>query len=282
MANCIHPFWKRKENLKPGEIAGPHPCGKCYPCVMRRLSGWHFRLKNELKYAQSAHFLTLTYETDFVPISSHGYLTVCKNDLQCFWKRLRRALYRFYPDHSPLRYYACGEYGGRFERPHYHAIAFNTTPELVDYCWQLGSIYIGDVTDESIGYVVGYSQKSFYAGDWDDGRAPPFSCMSKYLGLQYLTPEMYNWHKKDLDNRMYIPLDDGKKISMPRYFKDVIYDETERKRVAFYSAKRAEEEAVKRDEYMEHLYGERASEVKMEMDKQSYIKLQYKKQKRKL
>lgn len=42
---------------------------------------------------------------------------------------------------------------------------------------------------------------------------------------------MKRWHHADLDNRMFCNLEDGKKIAMPRYYKDRIYTEHERKRV---------------------------------------------------
>lgn len=48
---------------------------------------------------------------------------------------------------------------------------------------------------------------------------------------------MQNWHKADLENRMYVNIDGGKKIAMPRYYKQKIYDETERKRAAFFIGK---------------------------------------------
>lgn len=277
MAECITPFYK--DTLLEKNV--PHPCGKCYNCVMRRLSGWHFRLTNELKYSTSAHFITLTYDPDFVPVNDDGLMQLNKLDLQNFFKRLRRAVYKYMDSDVRIRYYAVGEYGGRFERPHYHAILFNACPELVDWCWQLGNIHCGDVNSKSIGYTVGYTQKSFYR-EWEDSRTPPFSCMSKYLGIQYLTPEMYQWHKQDIYNRMYIPLDDGKKIAMPRYFKDLIYGESERKKIILVSASRSDDLSAERQNYLHRMYGERSSEVQVEMHKLLFKKLQNKKEKRKL
>lgn len=43
---------------------------------------------------------------------------------------------------------------------------------------------------------------------------------------------MKEWHKKDCANRMYCVLEDGKKVSMPRYYKDKIYESWERKLAA--------------------------------------------------
>lgn len=43
---------------------------------------------------------------------------------------------------------------------------------------------------------------------------------------------MIKWHKADLLNRMYVNLPDGKKASMPRYYKDKIYNHWERVQIA--------------------------------------------------
>ena len=43
---------------------------------------------------------------------------------------------------------------------------------------------------------------------------------------------MIKWHKDDLENRMYCVLRDGKKISMPRYYKDKMYTELDKKKLA--------------------------------------------------
>ena len=61
------------------------------------------------------------------------------------------------------------------------------------------------------------------------GRQREFRLMSKGMGAAYITDQMKRWHLQDLGNRMYIPLMDGKKIAMPRYYKDRIYTEKQRK-----------------------------------------------------
>jgi hypothetical protein len=52
---------------------------------------------------------------------------------------------------------------------------------------------------------------------------------------------MIKWHKNDLEKRMYIPIEDGKKIAMPRYYKDKMYNEEEKDKIAIYMAKIGEE-----------------------------------------
>ena len=68
----------------------------------------------------------------------------------------------------------------------------------------------------------------------NDDREPTFTFMSKGLGKNYLTPQMRAWHEADLLNRMYCNIPGGKKCSMPRYYKDRIYTESDRQLVGDY------------------------------------------------
>lgn len=86
----------------------PVPCGRCPPCKQRRVNEWVFRLMQEDKNSVSAHFVTLTYDTRFVPISENGFMTLKKSDFQDFMKRLR-----FNTGIQGIKYYAVGEYGSK-------------------------------------------------------------------------------------------------------------------------------------------------------------------------
>lgn len=202
----------------------------------------------------SSYFLTLTYDTKSVPIAG-GYMSLRKRDVQLFFKRLRRDHERagkYFLD-EPIKYFAVGEYGGTSMRPHYHCIVFNACLDLfVDghgckelmyfgcdgqrpvSCpqWSAGHITVGKVTAASIGYTLKYMLKRGKVPQHkNDFREPEFRLMSKRLGANYMSKSMIQWHKDDLDNRMYVPIEDGKKISMPRYFKDKIYTKEERERL---------------------------------------------------
>lgn len=250
---CKTPFVV-KHKMKNESI--PVPCGKCPDCRARRASGWSFRLMQEAKKSQSAHFITLTYATENVVITKNGYLSLSKTDLQKFFKRLRKAhesrrtkstqglerkiLHRFSNRtwNEPIKYYAVGEYGGKFKRPHYHVILFNAAMELIQDAWALGEVHYGTVTPASVGYTLKYISKGgIIPQHRNDDRLNEFSLMSKGLGLNYLTPVMLHWHKRDLSGRMYCNIENGKKIAMPRYYKNKIYNETEKKIVAFHCAK---------------------------------------------
>jgi hypothetical protein len=57
--------------------------------------------------------------------------------------------------------------------------------------------------------------------------------MSKGIGQNYLESQrgFIQWHKNDLENRMYVNIPDGKKAGMPRYFKDKLYSDQEREKI---------------------------------------------------
>lgn len=250
MAQCLSPYIvKNKFTSDYIEV----PCGKCPTCCARRTSAWSFRLMQEERISTSAWFITLTYDVDHMAknITKNGFMNLNKRDLQLFFKRLRKAhdtvhkqqIKRMRSGHkvirystpTPIKYYAVGEYGGVSKRPHYHIILFNANVDLIEQAWSDGHIHYGDVAPASTGYTLKYISKSWRPMHKNDDRIPQFAVMSKGLGKSYLTPQMIAWHKNDLESRMYCNIDDGKKISMPRYYKDRIYTEQERQRVAFFA-----------------------------------------------
>lgn len=248
MASCETPLiiWD-KINL----CSVPVPCGKCKECLARRCSGWSFRLMQEEKQSSSAYFITLTYGNDGnIPRSKNNFMEINKRHLQLFFKRLRKAEYllarqrsrkqipysgsrlpvQYIEEQKPIKYYAVGEYGGKFQRPHYHVIIFNATVELIEDAWGHGYVHYGTVTTASVGYTMKYiSKPTWRPKHRNDDRQPPFSLMSKGIGECYLTDKVVRWHHKDLNNRFYCPLTDGGRCSMPRYYKNRMYTKYEKK-----------------------------------------------------
>ena len=239
MAQCISPFRKRGETIDL-------PCGKCYECKQRRAAGWSFRLTKEAEVSTSAFFITLTYSGKNMVLTKKGLRTIEKTEVQKFLKRLRKT------QTNKLKYYAVGEYGTNSQRPHYHIIIFNLELEKIltktEYKmvlnkqiqlngktpmhikeWKQGHITIGEVNSASVNYTLKYITKTgkIPLNEQDD-RNPHFSLMSKKLGKNYLTPQMVKWHKADINNRMYCNIMDGKKIAMPRYYKEKIYTKHQR------------------------------------------------------
>ena len=103
------------------------PCGQCLECRMEYSKTWAFRCMQETKEHEDNIMMTLTYNEENVP---HGTkidketgecsasLTLEHKDVQDFIKRLRKNT------GQKFKYYMCGEYGEKFERPHYHIIFF--------------------------------------------------------------------------------------------------------------------------------------------------------------
>ena len=123
------------------------PCGACPRCISRRISGWSFRLMQEDKYSESSYFITLTYDSEHVPITDNGFLSLKISDVQDFFKAIRKLHDKQYhivsdfrktgpncnakPERPSIKYYTAGEYGTKGRRPHYHSIVFNLDLKLI-------------------------------------------------------------------------------------------------------------------------------------------------------
>jgi hypothetical protein len=187
---------------------------------------------HEARYHSQSSFLTLTYSTDNLPPNG----TLDKKHFVDFMKRLRERLRE--AGHGKLKYYMCGEYGDRRQRPHYHAILFGYMPpdrvatpnnegaanplyrsEFLDTVWGLGRVLVGEVTSASAAYVARYTMKKQYgleaeAEYTDTERIPPYTAMSKGIGAEYFAEfqsEMYN-------NDSVLREGDLQVNSIPRYY----------------------------------------------------------------
>ena len=249
---CITPFYV-KDKFTHEQI--PVPCSKCPPCMRRRTSGWSFRLVKEGDRSKNALFVTLTYNEEHIKRTKNNFKNLDKKDLQKFFKRLRKLT------DEKIKYYAVGEYGFERMRPHYHIILFNASPEIIQRAWNLdnkviGNIFLGSVNEASIGYTLKYMCKGGKIPQHkNDDRQKEFSLMSKGLGSNYLTKQMIEWHKNDLTKRMYVPMLDNKKIAMPRYYKDKIYSEIEKQKVANAIKQMLENQTDEEKELLGEAYG---------------------------
>lgn len=247
---CFSPLTvRRREKSSRGYETAPVPCGKCFQCINRKRKGWTFRLQQEQKVADNSSFWTLTYNEENVPYNEYGQPTCRYDDLEKFFRRLRTHIDRKHPDYKhKLKYYAVSEYGSETYRPHYHAIMYNLPPTLskpdwdfiqesnaeAESVWKKGTVHIGQANGKSIAYVAGYVQHKIeraYKILNDDGslsedmREPERSFMSKKLGANFITPEMTKYLKGKLQPWVMI---DGYKQSLPRYYKEKIFDKFER------------------------------------------------------
>lgn len=212
---CIRPFRLNREGGDEFLV----PCGRCIPCRISRNREWALRLMHETDYHERSAFVTLTYDPEHLPADQSLNVT----ELQRFFKRLRRRL-----GDRKIRYYACGEYGERDGRPHYHAIVFGLDPirdrDLTSGAWSLGFVYLGSVTYDSCRYVSGYIMKKIYGSLQQqayNGRTPPFQVQSRGLGRRFAEDNAAKL-RKDL-TFTYGGIPQG----LPRYYQKVLGLETD-------------------------------------------------------
>lgn len=186
------------------------PCGHCLSCKLDYARVWSNRCMLESLDHEKNCFLTLTYDDEHL-----GDNKLDKKDFQDFMKRLRSNL------DVNIRYFACGEYGGKFGRKHMHAIIFGWCPDdvknifghltsdFVQSTWKKGNVEIGDVTPASCAYVARYCQKKIYTNKSDE-----FVLMSRRPGIGY------NYFKNNFE-KIYDyghVIVNGSKGNIPRFF----------------------------------------------------------------
>lgn len=191
------------------------PCGSCVACLSRRSMSWVFRLSNETKHAEDACFVTLTYDDKKLGYEASE---VSKRDIQLFIKKLRQKI-----DFKTIKYFLVSEYGPKTDRPHYHAIFWNlgiNNRKYIDECWNLGFVTVDNVTNRRIHYVTKYFMK---LNSINPDKEKVFILASKGLGIKYMANE--RMHKENLD---FSVLYKGKKMPMPRYYSDKIFNKGEK------------------------------------------------------
>lgn len=200
-------------------------------------------------------FVTLTFADEHLPRDR----SVCVTHLQKFMKDLRMHYTirdiswkkgQHGPRHSPrIRFYACGEYGELYQRPHYHLCLFNHDFEdkyywaanrgnpiyrspTLEKLWALGNATIGKVSFESAAYVARYVTKKitgknarerYTLVDPTTGeiheRNPEFSVMSRRpgIGASWLSTYQSDVYRHDSIRVR------GQNMKPPRYY-DLAYE----------------------------------------------------------
>lgn len=226
------------------------------------------RLTHEYSIRKKGVFLTLTYNDENLPEDK----SLQKKDLQDFHKRLRQQLiyhlvnnlrnesqYYGYTDtelrriaskslSGQLKYFACGEYGDKNGRPHYHDIILGFSRYDKDFVSAVKKSWpfcdwnklkfedvFGTVNYDSCRYVADYSfskksrrelikegyleaiefsnmfgTKIFYKVI----KQPPFQLISQGIGLSFI-----NQYRDELLQRDKLTVH-GAERSLPRYYRD--------------------------------------------------------------
>lgn len=147
---CKSPFFHKRLQVQL-------PCGKCIFCRINRRNKWAARLILEKSLHAQACYVTLTYDDASLPSPP----SVSKREMQLFLKRLRKAI-----EPQRIRYYAVGEYGDQFLRPHYHLIIFGLPPnpqvkKLIHDVWGKGHTKVDACENACMRYVAGYVAKKY-------------------------------------------------------------------------------------------------------------------------
>ena len=166
------------------------PCGQCWQCRLSQSREWANRCVMEFMHQpkDSCWFLALTFAEENVQhlrsfvdsrfLSLHQVSPGEKDDLQVFMHNIRQIFSREY-DLSGIRFLACGEYGEKRMRPHYHVLLFNApflqkdlnykfsnhfghqyyTSPLLDRAWGKGIVVASPANWTNAAYTARYVMK---------------------------------------------------------------------------------------------------------------------------
>lgn len=206
-------------------------CGKCIECQKAYSNEWALRLYHEKKYHKYTFFLTLTYDDEHLP--ADGQLR--KKDLQDFILELKKVF--------DFRYFACGEYGGKSGRPHYHMLIFTddylpldlynpfsmglhydylqyTSSFLIFNMWKFGFHSIcSKINFATLKYIAKYMQK-VKMDDFPKDFQKPFLLMSHkpYIGMR--EDDLLKWYmQRNGDDKFYV---DGFSYAIPNFYNQVL------------------------------------------------------------
>lgn len=239
------------------------PCGKCIGCRLDYSRTWANRCSVEAKQYKYNYFLTITYNDANVPIGYKGNYTLDPDDFTKFMKRLRKNFnveYKKYCQVNNLKYenvnirfFACGEYGEKTFRPHYHCILFNCPlfdlseefpvnedgvekkvkkfgsngerlyySKFLESVWNRGNIQVGNFSWQSCSYVARYVMKKAKGNTsaiYEKlGVVPEFLRMSRKpgIGRNYFEEnreKIYDTHELILSNGDHVIVS-----APPRYY----------------------------------------------------------------
>lgn len=213
------------------------PCGQCLGCRLKYSREWALRCVNEAQTHSKSSFLTLTYRDADLP--ENGSLD--RSDLTKFLKRLRKKF--------NVRYYACGEYGDKLGRPHYHVVLFGEdfsddrtqignpggqplyTSETLESIWGKGHVSIGAFNFTTAAYVARYVTKKINGAQKDkhyqrvDNETGEVYELKQEFAAMSLKPgigaEWLNTYMSDVFPSSEI-IHDGRAHPVPRYYLDIL------------------------------------------------------------
>ena len=214
------------------------PCGQCVGCRLNYSRQWATRIMHEAQMHDKSCFITLTFNPESLN-NREVPTSLDVREFQRFMKRLRKK------HGKHIRFFHCGEYGDKNQRPHYHAIIFGydfpdktlhterngykiyESKEL-QTLWPYGFNTIGNCELESASYVARYVMKK-QKGTEEQTKIDPLTGEVTQNKHEYCTMSRkpgigYDWFKKyisDVFPHDYVVIKE-KKTTVPRYYFELL------------------------------------------------------------
>lgn len=233
----------------------PVGCGKCMECMKQKARGWQARLHEEIQDWKQGekHFVTLTFNTESLiqlrkeitdPLS--GY----ELDNEIVTLAVRRFLERWRAKYGKsIKHWFITELGHQqTEHVHIHGILFtkktqkryskNTgreyeediTASEIKAIWGYGYTFTGTYVNEAtVNYVIKYCMKI----DLQHKHYTPKILCSKGIGARYKNQHNAKLNKfnKHGETRETYVLRSGRKINLPMYYRNHIYNDEEKEKL---------------------------------------------------
>ncbi len=238
---CINPkkaWWSKHRHPETGnltpvfrpdhshELYGSFllPCGKCQPCLAKKVQAKCIQCVHEMHSVKHSCFLTLTYDDDHLVINNRSLSgTLVKEHLKQFHKSLRKRINDTYGKDYKYKYFQSGEYGGLTGRPHYHVLLMGYDfpdktrvaitskrplydSETLNTLWKYGHVRLEDAGIGAASYIAKYAIKEYMSGNRDlesletTGRIPQYITQSRQIGKTHL----HKYAKEFLQHGTYV------------------------------------------------------------------------------
>lgn len=215
------------------------PCGQCIECREQKAREWMVRLGEELQNWEYKYFITLTFAPkELELILKKTGLKECNAAAEYAVRHMLERWRKRYK--KSLKHWFITELGHEgTERIHLHGIIFTNEKqefELINkigdkeyYKWQwwkYGIMNVGKYCNvRSTNYIVKYMTKI----DTDHKGFIGQVLCSPGIGRSFLEKQGIEQYKyKPHESKDYYRLNNGKKIKLPKYYKNHLYNEEER------------------------------------------------------
>lgn len=221
-------------------------CGNCMECRTKKRRDWQVRLNEECRGTNKGYFITLTFAPEhLMKIAERkevqeldGYERenkICQIAIKLFidrWKKHHKG--------KSVKHWFVTELGIPKEKKkyrgtehvHIHGILWTEeefNEEILSGYWQYGFVHVGDfVSERTMNYVTKYITKQDKV---HKAYKPKIICSPK-IGDGYFKRgdcERHEFRKED--TRVFYVMRDGKRITMPTYYKNKIWDDWEREQL---------------------------------------------------